>query len=304
MDAGELIPDEVVIGVVRERLSQDDTANRGFVLDGFPRTVHQAEALDGDPGAEGHRPGHRPRGRHRAWCSAAWPAGGCAATAGPTTAWTTRPKVNWTCDVCGGEVIQREDDTEGAIRRRLELYERETAPLIAWYSSRGALMPVEGMGSPDEVTARLVKWSTSPGRVPAGWTEGGRAQPAPGKGGRAQPAPPWRDRRWLIGPKPPQTEPSPRSVRVRLPKVVSGSAPESGQARAAVIATGRERPGAQGPRGCQIRQFTSSSMLYTHHSWLSIGPNAVGDHRGWVLRPKLCRRHGRGPAAGGHKSMV
>ena len=61
------------------------------------------------------------------------------------------------CDICGGEVVQREDDTEAAIRRRLELYERETAPLIAWYSAQGILVPVNGMGPPDEVAARLVR---------------------------------------------------------------------------------------------------------------------------------------------------
>jgi adenylate kinase len=61
------------------------------------------------------------------------------------------------CDICGGEVVQREDDTEIAIRRRLELYERETAPLIAWYSEQGILANVDGMGPPDEVSMRLVR---------------------------------------------------------------------------------------------------------------------------------------------------
>ena len=66
------------------------------------------------------------------------------------------PMVNWTCDVCGGEVVQREDDTEEAIERRLDLYEAETAPLIAWYSERDLLVPVNGTGSPDAVTRRVV----------------------------------------------------------------------------------------------------------------------------------------------------
>jgi adenylate kinase len=156
MEAGDLIPDEVVIGVVRERLAQDDTANRGFVLDGFPRTVHQAESLDDIL---------RPQGidmaidievdtelvlrrlASRRVCS----------DCGANFSLDNPPKVNWTCDVCGGEVIQREDDTEAAIRRRLELYERETSPLIAWYQARGTLVPVEGVGTPDEVTSRLLK---------------------------------------------------------------------------------------------------------------------------------------------------
>jgi adenylate kinase len=156
MDAGELIPDEVVVGVVTERLGQDDTANRGFVLDGFPRTVHQAESLEQILAPRGidlaidievDTEVVLRRLASRRVCS----------DCGANFSLDRPPKVNWTCDVCGGEVIQREDDTEAAIRRRLELYERETAPLIAWYSSHGALVPVEGMGTPDEVTARMVK---------------------------------------------------------------------------------------------------------------------------------------------------
>ena len=67
------------------------------------------------------------------------------------------PKVNWTCDICGGEVVQREDDREEAIARRLELYERQTAPLIDWYRSRDLLASVSGTGTPDAVTRRIVK---------------------------------------------------------------------------------------------------------------------------------------------------
>jgi adenylate kinase len=156
MEAGELIPDEVVIGVVRERLAQDDTANRGFVLDGFPRTAQQAESLDEilapngidlaiDLEVDTELVLRRLAGRRV--CS----------DCGANFSLDNPPKVNWTCDICGGEVIQREDDTEAAIRRRLELYERETAPLIAWYSDRKTLMAVDGMGTPDEVTGRLLK---------------------------------------------------------------------------------------------------------------------------------------------------
>ena len=88
------------------------------------------------------------------------------------------PRIRGICDVCGGEVVQRDDDTESAIRRRLELYERETAPLMNWFSERGLLVNVDALGSPDEVTDRLV------GR-------GGPAQagavPAVGVGGRRRP---------------------------------------------------------------------------------------------------------------------
>jgi adenylate kinase len=67
------------------------------------------------------------------------------------------PRVNGICDVCGGEVVQRDDDTEAAIRRRLELYERETEPLVEWYKSRGLLAVVDGSGSPDQVTGRVIE---------------------------------------------------------------------------------------------------------------------------------------------------
>ncbi len=156
MDAGDLIPDSLVVRLVAERLTHPDTASRGFVLDGFPRTVFQAEAL-ADLLA--------PRGldvvidlvvdtevvlkrlASRRVCT----------DCGANYSAKQPPKVDWVCDICGGEVVQREDDTEAAIRRRLELYERETAPLIAWYSAQAILAAVDGLGPPDEVAARLVK---------------------------------------------------------------------------------------------------------------------------------------------------
>jgi adenylate kinase len=156
MDSGELIPDSVVISLVAERLSQTDTASRGFVLDGFPRTVAQAEAL-ADLLA--------PRGLEvvinlvvdteivlkrlasRRVCD----------DCGANYSVEQPPKTEWVCDICGGEVVQREDDTEAAIRRRLELYERETAPLIAWYEAQGILANVDGLGGPDEVAMRSVR---------------------------------------------------------------------------------------------------------------------------------------------------
>lgn len=156
LDSGELVPDEIVIGMVRERLTRGDTTHRGFVLDGFPRTVHQAEAL-GDM--------LEPRGldlvvdlevdtdqvlsrlASRRVCS------DCGANYGVVE---NPPRLPGICDVCGGEVVQRDDDTEAAIRRRLELYERETAPLIDWYAKRGLLATIDGTGSPDQVTSRIV----------------------------------------------------------------------------------------------------------------------------------------------------
>jgi len=156
MDAGELIPDEVVLQLVAERLDQDDTKRRGFVLDGFPRTVVQAERLD-----ELLRPLEldcvvdlvvatevvlqRLAGRR------------VCADCGANYSLSAPPRVDWICDVCGGEVVQRPDDTESAIKRRLALYEAQTKPLVARYEASGKLVCVDGEGSPDEVTDRLVK---------------------------------------------------------------------------------------------------------------------------------------------------
>jgi adenylate kinase len=156
MDAGELIPDEVVIGVVAERLDQDDTKARGFILDGFPRTVTQAEALDEllkprevDVVVDVEVPTEVVLARlaGRRMCE------DCGANYHVENA----PKNDWICDVCGGEVVQREDDTEAAIERRLRLYEEQTEPLIDWYTKRDKLVYVDGVGDRDEVTARLIR---------------------------------------------------------------------------------------------------------------------------------------------------
>lgn len=156
MHKGELVPDEVMVGLVNERLTSDDTARRGFLLDGFPRTVGQAERLS-------ELLGHRgvdlavdievpteivlQRLASRRVCQ----------VCGANYSVQTPPKYDWTCDHCGGEVVQRSDDTEDAIFRRLKLYEQETAPLIEWYLGRDKLITVDGMGDPDDVTERLVR---------------------------------------------------------------------------------------------------------------------------------------------------
>ena len=155
MADGKLIPDEVVLKMVAMRLDQDDTRTRGFVLDGFPRTVAQAEGLDEllEPASLDlavnivvPTPLVLRRLASRRVCE------DCAAiysTAAP-------PRVAWICDVCGGEVIHREDDTEDAIHERLELYEQETQPLIAWYRRSGKLVSISGVGSAEAVSDRLV----------------------------------------------------------------------------------------------------------------------------------------------------
>jgi adenylate kinase len=155
MDVGELIPDEMVMEMVRARLSERDTRGRGFVLDGCPRTINQSEELDEilhpfglDLVIDLQVPTALVMKRlaSRRVCV---DCGANYSTAAP-------PMVNWTCDVCGGEVVQREDDTEEAIERRLDLYEAETAPLIAWYTERDLLVSINGTGSPDAVTRRVV----------------------------------------------------------------------------------------------------------------------------------------------------
>jgi adenylate kinase len=155
MDKGELIPDDMVMEMVSSRLSERDTRGRGFVLDGCPRTTGQAEALEMivepfnlDLVIDLQVPTALVLKRlaSRRVCV---DCGANYSTAAP-------PLVNWTCDVCGGEVIQREDDTEEAIMRRLSLYEEETAPLLDWYKKRSLLSEINGTGSPDAVTRRVV----------------------------------------------------------------------------------------------------------------------------------------------------
>jgi adenylate kinase len=156
MDLGELVSDEIMGGVVDERLRSDDTHNRGYILDGFPRTVGQAELL-------GKITSERPldlvidlvvpvdvvleRLAARRVCT------DCATNYSVDNP----PRWGWVCDNCGGDVVQRADDTPEAIQKRLDLYERETTPLIAWYAERDLLAKVDGLGSADEVTARLIQ---------------------------------------------------------------------------------------------------------------------------------------------------
>jgi adenylate kinase len=155
MDKGDLIPDDLVMEMVGARLSERDTSGRGFVLDGCPRTTNQAESLEKlvepfglDLVIDLQVPTSLVMKRlaSRRVCV---DCGANYSTAAP-------PLVNWTCDVCGGEVVQRPDDTEEAIGRRLNLYEEETAPLLDWYKGRELLVEISGTGSPDAVTRRVV----------------------------------------------------------------------------------------------------------------------------------------------------
>lgn len=153
MDAGELVPDDVVVGMVTERLAQPDVQERGFILDGFPRSVAQAQALDriADPelviSLEVPTEMVLARLAGRRTCEV------CGTNYGPENP----PSDESTCDVCGGKVVVREDDTAAAISRRLEVYEQQTAPLVAWYLSSDRLASVDGTGSPANVTKRLLR---------------------------------------------------------------------------------------------------------------------------------------------------
>jgi adenylate kinase len=156
MDRGELLGDDLIMDMVAERLGESDVRARGFVLDGCPRTVAQAERLaailapfdlDLAIDIEIHTTQVLRRLAARRVC----------VDCGANYSLSSPPLINWTCDVCGGEVVQREDDTEEAIERRLDLYEHQTAPLIDWYRTRGQLQSVPGTGSPDAVTRRMVK---------------------------------------------------------------------------------------------------------------------------------------------------
>jgi adenylate kinase len=156
MDRGELIPDQLIMELVGRRLNESDTRARGFVLDGCPRTISQAEDL-----AELLEPDHLDlvidlevptaqvlrRLASRRVC----------VDCGANYSVTNPPTSNWTCDVCGGEVVQREDDTEEAIGRRLERHELQTAPLIKWYQRHALLVTVNVTGSLDAVTRRCVR---------------------------------------------------------------------------------------------------------------------------------------------------
>jgi adenylate kinase len=156
MDAGELVPDEIVVGVVEECLAPGGPLDDGFVLDGFPRTLHQARELDRVLGAEPldvavnidvPRDIVLDRLAGRRVCES------CQRVYHVNLP----PTHDWTCDTCGGQVVQRDDDTEEAIDRRLELHERETVPIIDYYRESAHLQVVDGIGDGDEVFDRIVK---------------------------------------------------------------------------------------------------------------------------------------------------
>jgi len=161
MDAGGLVGDDIMIGLVDERLRHADATTRGYILDGFPRTVAQARALDG---LVEERPLHCcvdlvvPREVVLARILARRVCRDC----GTNYTVTGAERQPWICEVCGGDIMQRDDDTPDAVNRRLDLYEEQTSPLIEFYGQDGRLAQVDGVGHPDEVFQRLT--STIDGR--------------------------------------------------------------------------------------------------------------------------------------------
>jgi adenylate kinase len=159
MDAGDLVPDEVMIGIIRERLTEPDTVP-GFMLDGFPRTLPQASALDDMLAGAGRAltlvllidvPDEelvqRLAGRRA-----------CRSCGRGYNVVFDPPKVEGVCDVCGGDLFQRDDDNETTVRNRLQVYARQTEPLTGYYRDKGILATVSGAGrTPDQVFADVEK---------------------------------------------------------------------------------------------------------------------------------------------------
>ena len=155
--AGALMPDDLIQRLVEDRLAQLD-ARRGFILDGFPRSIPQAEGLDRMLGAGGHRLNGvikiavgrvelLKRLTSRRICP------GCASV---YNLLAQPPAEEGVCDRCGTKLVQREDDTEATARRRLQVYVSATAPLIDWYDGRRLLVIVHGEGSVESVFRRVV----------------------------------------------------------------------------------------------------------------------------------------------------
>ncbi len=152
MDAGALLPDEIMLGIIKERFAHSDVIENGFLLDGFPRTVGQAEGLLGITAVDLAVNLEVPREVVLERLSSRRVCINCGAIYS-----TSEPPTDpWTCDVCGGEVVQRADDKPDAIAKRLEAYERDTIPAIDLFGERGLLETIDGLGRPDEVTARLI----------------------------------------------------------------------------------------------------------------------------------------------------
>ncbi|HET9975069.1 MAG TPA: nucleoside monophosphate kinase, partial [Streptosporangiaceae bacterium] len=156
MERGELVDDELVVSLVTERLAAADVGSGGFVLDGFPRTVEQAEALTrilADAALDQAVVIDVPAGVAQARLLARRVCAGCGRIYSVRRA---SGLVTWTCGACGGEVRRRADDTEETVSRRLTLYDEQTRPLLDWFARRDLLVLVDGIGTSEEVFSRLL----------------------------------------------------------------------------------------------------------------------------------------------------
>lgn len=158
MDSGDLVPDELTVAMVRDRLAEEDAAD-GFLLDGFPRNVPQAETLDEMLAEMGEQLAvvlelvvdddevvRRLSGRRTCRdCGHIWHVD------------FDPPSREGVCDSCGGELFQRDDDKAETVRHRLEVYAAQTGPLIAYYAERGILIGIDATGPVDDVTYRAVE---------------------------------------------------------------------------------------------------------------------------------------------------
>ncbi|MDH5203448.1 MAG: adenylate kinase [Nitrospirota bacterium] len=156
MDKGELVPDSVVIGLVKERIAQDD-CKKGYILDGFPRNTAQAEVLDkvlAEMGApldtalsvdvDKDVLMKRLTGRRT-----------CKSCQQMYNVYFSPPKKEGVCDKCGGELFQRNDDKEETIKKRLDVYDAQTAPLMGYYKKKGILKSVMGLGDINEIFSKV-----------------------------------------------------------------------------------------------------------------------------------------------------
>ena len=158
MEQGLLVPDELVCDLVVDRVKQDDCAN-GYVLDGFPRTIPQAESLDGALKAMGQKVDYavnvevpdeniiRRMGGRRA----------CLACGATYHVENIPPKKEGICDVCGAELVLRDDDKPETVKKRLDVYHEQTQPLIDYYTNAGVLVEVDGTLAMDDVFAAICK---------------------------------------------------------------------------------------------------------------------------------------------------
>ncbi len=157
MDKGQLVPSELVIGMIRERVAENDCTG-GYLLDGFPRTVEQAEKLESMVGANGHAVDHvvaleveedkvveRLSGRRS-----------CPECGRLYHVSFQPPRSDGICDDCGAELMIRDDDREETIRKRLEVYRRQTAPLLDFYEKAAILRIVDGDAAPAEVAEQVL----------------------------------------------------------------------------------------------------------------------------------------------------